>query len=144
MAIDSGAAARWFTRVVWLGIVANLALAVPTLFAPARMMVLIGFPVAEPLLWAQFSALLLILLSAFYVPAALSPSRYYLVAWLAVGARLVGFVFFVLFQPAAYRMLGYFDLVFFIPEVVLLLKIPSPAGTGGSVPMQDAATWSRR
>lgn len=144
MAVNSGAAARWFTRVVWVGIVANGALAIPTLLAPARMLVFSGFPSAEPLLWVQFSALLLILLSAFYVPAALNPTRYYLVAWLAVAARLVGFVFFVLFQPAAYRMLGFFDLVFFIPEVVLLLKIPSTSPTDGPVPMQDASSWGRR
>ena len=28
--------ARWFTRVMWIGIVANLALALPTLVAPAH------------------------------------------------------------------------------------------------------------
>ncbi len=29
-------AGRWFRRVVWLGIVANLALALPTIAAPER------------------------------------------------------------------------------------------------------------
>ena len=29
-------------------------------------------------------------------------------------------IFFVGFQPREYHMLGYFDLVFFIPEAVLL------------------------
>ena len=32
--------ARWFTRVMWVGIVANLALALPTLLAPERMLAL--------------------------------------------------------------------------------------------------------
>jgi len=64
--------------------------------------------------------LLLILLSAFYVPAAIDPTRYQLVAWLAVVARLVGVIFFVGFHPA-YRQLGYFDLLFFVPEAGLLL-----------------------
>ena len=121
MALSSGDAARWFSRVVWLGIAANLGLALPTLLMPARMLVFSDLPVPEPLLWTQFAALLLVLLSAFYVPAALDPRRYRLVAWLSVLARLVGVIFFVVFQPREYHMLGYFDLVFFVPEAALLV-----------------------
>ncbi|MGC4081503.1 MAG: hypothetical protein QM736_05140 [Vicinamibacterales bacterium] len=120
MSAEPAAASRWFSRVVWLGIAANLALALPTLLMPARMLAFSGLPITEPLLWTQFAALLLILLSAFYVPAALDPQRYRLVAWLAVAARLAGVVFFVLFQPSEYHMFGYFDLVFFVPEAALL------------------------
>jgi hypothetical protein len=113
-------AGRWFSRVVWLGIVCNLALAVPTLLAPEQTMALTRMPPASPLLWPQFSALLLILLSVFYIPAALDFARYRITAWCTVGSRLAGVVFFVGFQPAAYHVLGYFDLMFFIPEAVLL------------------------
>ena len=113
-------AALWFSRVVWLGILCNLALAVPTLVAPGQTMALTGIPPASPLLWPQFSALLLILLSIFYIPAALDFSRYRITAWSSVGARLAGVIFFVGFQPATYHALGYFDLVFFVPEAVLL------------------------
>ena len=120
MALSSGDAARWFSRVVWLGIAANLGLALPTLLMPARMLAFSNLPITEPLLWTQFSALLLVLLSAFYVPAALDPRRYRLVAWLSVLARLAGFIFFVVFQPREYHMFGYFDLAFFLPEVALL------------------------
>lgn len=123
MTAERDGAARWFSRVTWIGIAANLALAVPTLIAPQRMAAFAGVREPTPLLWLQFAALLLILLSAFYVPAALDPVRYRIVAWLAVGARLAGVVFFVLFQPAAYHMFGYFDLVFFVPELALLLRI---------------------
>jgi len=80
-------------------------------------------PITEPILWTQFSAVLLILLSAFYVPAALNPNRYRLVAWLAVGARLAGVVFFIGFQPREYNLFGYFDFVFFVPEVLLLIAL---------------------
>ena len=113
-------AGRWFSRVVWLGIICNLALAVPTLVAPQQTMALTQMPSASPLLWPQFSALLLILLSVFYIPAALDFERYRITAWCTVGSRLAGVVFFVGFQPAAYHVLGYFDLVFFVPEAVLL------------------------
>ena len=113
-------AGHWFSRVVWLGIVCNLALAVPTLVAPEQTMMLTGMPPASPLLWPQFSALLLVLLSIFYIPAALDFARYQITAWCTVASRLAGVIFFVGFQPAAYHVLGYFDLVFFIPEAVLL------------------------
>ena len=114
------AAGIWFRRVLWLGIVANLALAVPTLLAPERMIVLTRLPPASPVLWVQFSGLLLILLSVFYMPAAIDFVRYRATAWMAVGSRLAGVIFFVGFQNREYHMLGYFDLIFFVPEVILL------------------------
>jgi hypothetical protein len=114
-------AEQWFIRVLWLGIVANLGLALPTLLMTERVMAMSNLPAASPLLWPRFAALLLILLSAFYMPAGLDPNRYRLVAWLAVGSRLAGVIFFVLFQAREYHVLGYFDLAFFVPELVLLL-----------------------
>ena len=113
-------AGTWFKRVLWVGILANFALAVPTLFAPGRMIDLIGLPPATPLLWPQFSGLLLILLSIFYMPAGVDFVRYHVTAWSAVGARLAGVIFFVGFQSREYHMLGYFDLVFFVPEAIFL------------------------
>jgi hypothetical protein len=129
-------AGRWFQRVVWMGIASNLALAIPTLVAPAASMARAGVPVATPLLWPQFSALLLILLSIMYVPAALDFERYRITAWLTVASRLAGVIFFVGFQPREYHMLGYFDLIFFVPEAVLLTlavrDIHAHDGTGSA------------
>ena len=120
-------AERWFRRVIWIGILANLGLAIPTLLLPAQMMAFTRLPIADPLLWPRFAALLLILLSCFYMPAGVDPNRYRVVAWLAVASRLVGVVFFVLFQAREYHMLGYFDLVFFVPEVILLSQLARTA-----------------
>jgi mono/diheme cytochrome c family protein len=111
--------ATWFQRVTWVGIAANLALAIPTLFAPERLMELASLPAAVPLMWVRFSALLLVLLSLFYVPAARDCTRFRVVAWLAVGARLAGVVFFST-QPRAYLLFGLFDLTFLVPEATLL------------------------
>src|SRR5882672_1724639 len=119
--LNAQTAGRWFRRVLWLGIITNLALAVPTVLIPARMLEFSRLPEASPLLWTQFSGLLLVLLSIFYMPAGVDLDRYRVVAWLAVGARLAGVIFFIGFQPAAYRTLGYLDLVFFVPEVTLLM-----------------------
>ena len=140
----SKTASRWFTRVTWLGIAANLGLSLPTLFAPARMAALSGLSRPEPVLWLRFSALLLVLLSAFYVPAAIDPRRYRLVAWLAVFARLAGVVFFVGFQPSEYHMFGYFDLVFFVPEAALLAAIRPDVAPIPLRAVRDAATSAGR
>src|ERR1700733_3638147 len=110
--------ARWFARVVWLGILANFALALPTLFLPDEMLAMFSLPSASPGMWPSFAALLLILLSLFYIPAT-NPLRYRPVAWLAVMARLAGGIFFCLFNRD-YFMFGLFDLTFFVPEFILL------------------------
>ena len=86
---------RWFKRVMWLGILANLALAVPTLLAPDTMIEFIGLPMATPLLWPRFAGLLLILLSLFYMPAAIDPSAIVSSRGSPSASRLAGVVFFV-------------------------------------------------
>src|SRR5436305_1075907 len=111
--------ATWFRRVVWLGIAANLALAVPTLIVPDRMLALSHFPPVAPLMWTRFAAWLLILLSLLYVPGAMDVYRYRATAQLSVLARLAGVLFFAT-QAEVYRMLGGLDLAFFIPEAILL------------------------
>ncbi len=113
---------RWFKRVLWIGIAANVALAVPVLVAPDRLIAFAGLPPATPLLWPRFAAWLLLLLSVFYMPAGIDPVRYRATAWSAVGARLAGVVFFLGFQAAVYRPMGYFDLVFLVPEAILLAR----------------------
>jgi hypothetical protein len=123
-------AVTWFKRVMWLGIIANFALAVPTLLAPQRMIDFVGLPMATPLLWPRFAALLLILLSLFYMPAGIDPVRYRLVALLTLVSRLAGVVFFVGFQSPEYHMFGYFDLVFLIPQALLLFSFGRSTGSG--------------
>jgi hypothetical protein len=118
MAIATTPAGRWFRRVVWLGIFANLALAVPSMAAPDQVVAFSRLPTVTPHLWVRFAGLLLILLSAFYAPAAVDPDRYRANAWLSVVSRLAGVVFFM--GEPVYRMLGLFDLVFFVPEAALL------------------------
>ena len=110
--------AKWFGRVVGLGVLVNLGLSLPTLFVPDRMPALFHLEPAVPLVWVQFSANLLILLSLFYLPAAIAPDHYRANAWLAIGSRFAGFLFF-LFQPASYLVFGLLDLSFAIPEGIL-------------------------
>jgi hypothetical protein len=123
-------AQMWFKRLMWLGIVANMGLAIPTLLAPERMIEFIGLPMPTPLLWTRFAALLLIILSLFYMPAGIDPVRYRLVAYLTLVSRLFGVVFFVGFQAAEYHMFGYFDLVFLVPQALLLFNFGPSTGPG--------------
>ena len=131
--------ALWFSRVVWLGIIANFALALPALVMPDQMLALMSLPSASPTMWPSFAALLLILLSLFYVPAALRPLYYPLVSRLAVLARLAGVIFFCVFNRD-YIWFGIFDLVFLVPEGSLLFlalreqAARSPAPTPGTTP----------
>ena len=72
--------------MIWLGIVANLALALPTLAAPEHDDRVRAAADAPRRCCGRGSpALLLILLSVFYMPAAVDLDRYRAVAWLAVG-----------------------------------------------------------
>jgi hypothetical protein len=129
--------AVWFGRVVWAGVVANLLLAVPGLLYPQGVLELVVGPYEQALygpdalLWPRFAALLLILLSLFYVPAALNPFHYRANAWLAVLARFAG-VFFFLPQGERYALFGFYDLAFgFVQGVLLILAYrdePPPPG----------------
>ena len=112
--------ANWFRRIVLLGVVVNLVLSLPTLFVPEKMLALFNLPLAVPVIWVQFSANLLILLSLFYIPAAIDPYRYQASAWLAIFARVAGVIFF-LTQAKEYLLFGLLDLSFAIPEGLLLI-----------------------
>ena len=93
--INDTTAGRWFRRVMWLGILANLALALPTIAAPDMMIEFTRLPTATPVLWPRFAGLLLVILSVFYTPAATDIDRYRVVAWFAIGSRAAGVLFFV-------------------------------------------------
>jgi hypothetical protein len=150
--------ARWFGRVVWLGILANFAIALPTVFLPDEMLAMSSLPSASPSMWPSFAALLLILLSLFYIPAT-KPLQYRPVAWLSVLARLAGVIFFTVFHRD-YLMFGLFDLVFFVPEIILLTlaireaektirggakgRDIAEATPGTNMPPVGAGTWSKR
>lgn len=108
----------WFGRVMWLGILANVALAVPTLLRPAEMLAWMGLP-AAPLVWVRFASVLLILLSSFYVPAAIDCRSARTNAWLATASRLAGVLFFFT-QERIYWVFGVYDGVFLIPLALLL------------------------
>lgn len=117
---------QWFSRVVWLGVLVNLLLSLPALFVPNTVLSLLRLEPVNLAIWPSFAANLLILLSLFYIPAAIDPDRYRAIAWLAVIARIAGVVFFsswvLLFgQQKGYLLFGLIDFTFAVPQGVLLI-----------------------
>jgi len=136
--INDTTAGVWFKRVMWLGILANLALALPTIAAPDFMIDRVGLPTATPVLWPRFAGLLLVILSVFYTPAGTDIDRYRIVAWFAIGSRLAGVLFFL--PQATYRMFGLFDGIFLVPQLLLLLvAINGATGTLAAKPAGSGA-----
>jgi len=136
--INDTTAGRWFRRVMWLGIFANLALALPTIAAPDMLIEFSRLPTATPVLWPRFAGLLLVILSVFYTPAGMDIDRYRIVAWFAIGSRAAGVLFFMP-QPT-YRILGLFDLIFLVPQALLLIvAIQSTAGALAARPAGSGA-----
>jgi len=116
-------AAIWFRRAVWLGIVADWLLALPAIFAPEKLLDLLGFRATADPMWTAFGGLLVFLLSLFYIPGANQPYRYRFSAWFAVLARLPGVVFFLVLNPGLYPAFGFFDGGFFVLQFPLLLLV---------------------
>jgi mono/diheme cytochrome c family protein len=81
--------AKWFSRVVWLGIVVNMLFIVPQVFAPDYINITFGQPVGGPNVWNRAHGMMVLALSIFYVPAALEPLRNPGYSWLLVLSRLL-------------------------------------------------------
>jgi hypothetical protein len=109
----------WFRRVMWVGIISNIIVALVSIAETPSVLELLTLPPAEPLVWPRFAAFLLILLSSFYVPAALDPSRNLFSAIFAVVCRFGGVAFFSIIG-GRYIVFGLFDFVFGLPEAILL------------------------
>ncbi len=109
---------RWFRRLLWVAAAANVVIALPAIAAPSAIVGLAGLPAAAPEIWPRLAALQLIVLSAFYLPAAMDIDRYRPIAWFVVAAHAAGGIF-LLFEPG-YRLFAAYDFAFALPLAVLL------------------------
>lgn len=126
-------AAIWFGRALWLGIVVDWVQALPAIFAPNATLAFAGQRASENPTWVAFSALLLVLLSLFYIPGAGDPYRYPASAWLGVTARLPEALFFLWLYPG-YPALGVINLVLFLSQLPLLIVVWRTPGPIGDIP----------
>jgi hypothetical protein len=108
---------RW---VVVLGILVNLFFALPGIFIPNAVLDFAGVEPAYNQIWPAFACFLLMLLSLFYIPAAINLFRYTPIAWLSVVARFAGVVFFFVLWRG-YPLFGTIDLVFGVVQLVFLV-----------------------
>ena len=117
---------RWFSRVVWLGIAVNIYFSLLSILVPNQLLSFLGLQPAEPTVWLSFSGNLLILLSLFYILAAVDPDRYRPVAWLAIFSRFAGVLFFsalvVLGEQRELLRFALADFVFGASQWFLLLR----------------------
>jgi hypothetical protein len=111
-----------FGRIVWAGIAANLIISCWGLVAPDSLLTAVHLEKATPLVWPRFASLLLILLSLFYVPAALDPARNRVTAVLTVLARAAGVAFFTM-QGGTYILFGLYDFAFGLPQAIFLILL---------------------
>ena len=80
---------KWFSRVVWLGILVNLLFIVPQLFMPDFINMNYNLPVGGSNVWNEAHGMMVLALSIFYIPAALDPLRNAGYSWLLVLSRLL-------------------------------------------------------
>jgi len=126
----TAAAAQCFKVVKWLGIAANVIVAVISIIWTDAVLNVLHIEIAQPVVWPRFAAFLLILLSIFYVPSAIDP-LYHRYSVVAVICRFGGFAFFTI-VGGRYIIFGLFDPKCGIPQAVLLLfawKFSQPGGT---------------
>ena len=118
--------AKWFSRMVWLGIVVNMFFVIPLCFFPDVLLSLLKMQIPVPIIWVRAAGLLLLELSILYIPGAIDPYRYKATAWMSVvvtrGAGATFFLSAVLFfgQDLGFITIALVDAFFVIVQGTLL------------------------
>ncbi len=116
------------TILVWFGIFLNSLFIISLFFFPRWTLQLFAIPL-ENLIWARESAGLLMIISVFYVPAAIDFGRYRVNAYIAVfPSRTFGATFFflavVLFgQPPGFLSISFVDALIGSTTLYCLIRI---------------------
>ena len=112
-------ALRWFRRLVWAGIVANVVVGIVSIAYTAQVLALAKVDPATPLVWPRLSAMLIMLLAGFYIPAAIDPCAHRFAAVFAVVCRFAGTIFMAV-VGGHYIIFGLFDFIFGAPQAIFL------------------------
>lgn len=130
-----------FAVIVWIGVIANWTFGVwAVFFNPHALLTCLGLGDSESVLWLYNYSILLMILSLFYIPAALDPFRYRANAWLLIVGRLVpASTFFagvaLTFMPSGFLRLGIGDATFGILELIFLVRTFRAASARGAKPL---------
>ncbi len=128
MSVTTNSTAKWFSFVVWLGIACNVLFIAQELFMPDSVNSGLGLPEGLPTVWNQAHAVMVLALSIFYMPAALSPLRDPDYSWLLVLSRFLAAVFWVFMWRSNPAFLSYLimDGAFGAVQAILLqMAVPS-------------------
>ena len=112
-------ALRWFRRLMWAGIVGNVVLGIVSIAYTPQVLELAKVDPATPLVWPRLSAMLVMLLAGFYIPAAIDPYVHRFSAVFAVVCRFAGTIFMAV-VGGHYIIFGLFDFVFGAPQAICL------------------------
>lgn len=128
MTVKRYAALNWFRVSVELGLLLNLGFALPALFAPRFVETLASYGESNTLYWLQNVGILLIIVTAMYVPVIRDPFRYLYVTVLVVAGRFAAgtlFLFGLLFldYPDGFGVLAGTDLVLSTIQALLLHRM---------------------
>jgi hypothetical protein len=130
--------AKWFGRVVWLGIIVNMFFVISCFFFPEKMCALLHLKQPDPIIWVRTSGMLLFIISIFYIPAAMDPFRYRATAIMhIIPSRACGSSFFlysvlVRGQEKGFLSIALVDLFFGVVSAILLylaFKVGQEPGT---------------
>src|ERR1700756_909942 len=112
-------ALRWFRRLMWAGIIANVVVGIVSIAYTPQVLALAKVDPATPLVWPRLSAMLVMLLAGFYIPAAIDPCTHRFAAVFAVVCRFAGTTFMALVD-GHYIIFGLFDFIFGAPQAIFL------------------------
>src|SRR5579863_1665246 len=136
---------RWFSRVVWLGILFNLVFVATEIFAPNLVNVNFGVPVTAVTVWNIAHAAMVLGLTLLYMPAAIAPLRFPAYSWMFVISRFLAVVLWASLMPSTPGFVQCLiaDGTFAVAEAILLqLALPQESRIGlQSIGQRIAALW---
>jgi len=121
----------WYQRMIWVGIVINMAFALPALFAPDILTAALGLPFEAQNPWLGNAGMLLVGVSLFYAPSGINALRFPIHSWLCVLSRLIAVIFWIFLLKSteykdAFRPMMITDCAMFvILGVFLWLGVPA-------------------
>jgi hypothetical protein len=122
----------WIARysiLMWIGIVLNLLMIIPLFFFPQPTLAFFGVPYLPETIWPRMAAMLLLIISAFYVPVSINFARYRPYAWLAIfpsrafGSTFFAVAVFLFNQPPGFLVMTLIDGFVGLTTLICLIKI---------------------
>lgn len=119
--------AKWFCRIVWVGIVVNVVFfVIPSCFFPEQLLSFLQMQIPVPIIWVRATGMLLFIITIFYIPGAIDPYQYQATAWMSIfPSRAFGSTFFICAvfffnQDKGFLSIAFVDLLFGLLEAIFL------------------------